>query len=325
MLLALVAVIVGLALLVWSADKFVIGASDTAAYFSVPPLLIGMLIVGFGTSAPEIVVSIIAAIQGNPGLALGNAYGSNITNIALILGVTALISPIAVQSQVLKRELPILIAVTFLTVVLLWNLMLARSDAAILLVVFALFMGWSIWAGLKGRDDHLAVEMEEELQHHDRSLGRSIAWTLIGLLVLVISSRALVWGAVTIATEFGVSDLIIGLTVVAIGTSLPELASSVVAARRGEHDIAIGNVIGSNMFNTLVVVGIAGAIHPLPLAAEVLYRDVATMAVLTVALLLLGYGFRGRPGHINRIEGGFLVAAYLGYTTYLVLGAMGLA
>jgi len=323
MLVALCAVVVGLALLVWSADKFVVGASDTAAYFDVPPLLIGMLIVGFGTSAPEIVVSIIAAIQGNPGLALGNAYGSNITNIALILGVTALISPIAVQSNILRRELPILIGATLLTIALIWNLMLARLDAVILLVAFALFMAWSIWNGLKEREDHLAVEMAGELSTHERSLAKSIFWTVTGLILLVISSRALVWGAVTIATEFGVSDLIIGLTVVAIGTSLPELASSVVAARRGEHDIAIGNVIGSNMFNTLVVVGLAGVIHPLPLEAELLYRDVATMTFLTLALMLLGYGFKGRRGRINRYEGGLLVSIYLGYTTYLILGALG--
>lgn len=323
MLLPIVALVLGLILLVWSADKFVVGASDTAAHFGMPPLLIGMIIVGFGTSAPEIVVSVLAAFQGNPGLALGNAYGSNITNIALILGVTALISPIAVQSQILKRELPILIGVTLLTAILLSNLMLARSDAAILLGVFGLFMAWSIWSGLKERGDHLGKEMEDELDSHHESIGMAVVWTVVGLILLVISSRMLVWGAVEIAQSLGVSDLVIGLTVVAIGTSLPELASSVMAARRGEHDIALGNVIGSNMFNTLVVVGLAGVIHPLSLEKDLLYRDVTTMTVMTIALVVLGYGFKGQ-GRINRLEGGLLLTSYFAYTTYLVLDSLGI-
>ncbi|QED26918.1 calcium/sodium antiporter [Microvenator marinus] len=323
MLLPIVALVLGLILLVWSADKFVVGASDTAAHFGMPPLLIGMIIVGFGTSAPEIVVSVLAAFQGNPGLALGNAYGSNITNIALILGVTALISPIAVQSQILKRELPILIGATLLTAILLSNLMLARSDAGILLGAFGLFMAWSIWSGLKERGDHLGKEMEDELDSHHESIGMAVVWTVVGLILLVISSRMLVWGAVEIAQSLGVSDLVIGLTVVAIGTSLPELASSVMAARRGEHDIALGNVIGSNMFNTLVVVGLAGVIHPLSLEKDLLYRDVTTMTVMTIALVVLGYGFKGQ-GRINRVEGGLLFTSYFVYTTYLVLDSLGI-
>lgn len=323
MLLPIVALVLGLILLVWSADKFVVGASDTAAHFGMPPLLIGMIIVGFGTSAPEIVVSVLAAFQGNPGLALGNAYGSNITNIALILGVTALISPIAVQSQILKRELPILIGATLLTAILLSNLMLARSDAGILLGAFGLFMAWSIWSGLKERGDHLGKEMEDELDSHHESIGMAVVWTVVGLILLVISSRLLVWGAVEIAQSLGVSDLVIGLTVVAIGTSLPELASSVMAARRGEHDIALGNVIGSNMFNTLVVVGLAGVIHPLSLEKDLLYRDVTTMTVMTIALVVLGYGFKGQ-GRINRVEGGLLFTSYFVYTTYLVLDSLGI-
>lgn len=323
MLLPIVALVLGLILLVWSADKFVVGASDTAAHFGMPPLLIGMIIVGFGTSAPEIVVSVLAAFQGNPGLALGNAYGSNITNIALILGVTALISPIAVKSQILKRELPILIGVTLLTAILLSNLMLARSDAAILLGVFGLFMAWSIWSGLKERGDHLGEEMEDELDSHHESIGMAVVWTVVGLILLVISSRMLVWGAVEIAQSLGVSDLVIGLTVVAVGTSLPELASSVMAARRGEHDIALGNVIGSNMFNTLVVVGLAGVIHPLSLEKDLLYRDVTTMTVMTIALVVLGYGFKGQ-GRINRVEGSLLLTSYFAYTTYLVLDSLGI-
>jgi cation:H+ antiporter len=317
LLLALLAIIIGLALLVWSADRFVEGSAVTARHLGMPPLLIGMVIIGFGTSAPEMVVSALASWQGNPGLALGNAYGSNITNIALILGLTALISPIAVHSSVVRKELPILIAVTVLTVLLLWDLDLSRQDAWILLAVFAGLMGWTIWQGLRQRSDALSGEMAEELEIHDMPLRRALLWVLVGLVVLVLSSRLLVWGAVEIALGLGVSDLIIGLTIVAVGTSLPELASSVIAARKGEHDLALGNIIGSNLFNTLVVVGIAGSIQPMVVPPEVLSRDMLVMGLLTLLLFVFSYGFRG-PGRLNRFEGLVLLLCYLGYTGYLV-------
>lgn len=317
MTLAVVAVVFGLVLLVWSADRFVEGASATAGYFGMPPLLIGMVIVGFGTSAPEMVVSALAASQGNPGIALGNAYGSNITNIALILGVTALISPIAVHSQILRKELPILMAVTLLAAWQVWDGGIDRCDAVVLLAVFGGLMAWTIWQGLRKKTDTLACEVERELDVHAMPIGRAVLRLVIGLVLLIASSRILVWGAVAIAHGLGVSDLIIGLTVVAIGTSLPELASSIIATRKGEHDIALGNVLGSNMFNTLAVVGIAGAIHPMTVGPEVFSRDILVMAVLTLSLFMVGYGFR-RPGRINRFEGGLLVATYVGYTAYLV-------
>lgn len=225
MLIALIAIIVGLALLVWSADRFVEGASATATHFGMPPLLIGMVIVGFGTSAPEMVVSLIASVQGNPGLALGNAYGSNITNIGLILGITALMGPIAVQSQIIRRELPVLLFITLLSAGLLWNLELSRLDAGVLMVVFAGLMGWSIYTGVRSRGDNLGVEMQVELENRSTSLRAGIVWTIVGLLFLIASSRLLVWGAVEVATSLGVPDLVIGLTIVAVGTSLPELAS----------------------------------------------------------------------------------------------------
>lgn len=320
MLLPVVAVIVGLLLLVWSADRFVEGAAATACYFGMPPLLIGMVIVGFGTSAPELVVSAISAVQGNPGIALGNAYGSNITNIALILGLTALLSPIAVHSQVLRKELPLLSLMTLLAASQLFDGQISRADALVLLLVFALLMGWTIWQGMKKKTDALATEMEQELVAHTMPLQRALLWLAIGLVLLIVSSRLLVWGAVAIAQQFGVSDLIIGLTVVAVGTSLPELASSLMAVRKGEHDIALGNVLGSNLFNTLAVVGIAGAIEPLAVGAEVLRRDVLVMALLTLSLFVFGYGFRGPgKGRINRCEGAGLLTVYLGYTAYLVL------
>jgi cation:H+ antiporter len=318
MLLPSLAILLGLGLLVWSADRFVDGASATASHFSVPPLLVGMVIVGFGTSAPEMVVSTIAASQGNPGLALGNAWGSNIVNIALILGVTALISPIVVHSLILRKELPILTAVTGLSAWLVWDLDISRLDAWILLFVFAVLMTWSIREGMRGSSDALGDETATEMQAHGMPLRRALLWLGVGLLVLIGSSRLLVWGAVTIAQSLGVSDLIIGLTVVAIGTSLPELASCVAAARKGEHDIALGNVLGSNLFNSLAVVGIAGAIAPIAVDPAVITRDLPVMAGLTLVLFAMGWGFRGRAGRINRVEAGLLVAAYLGYTGWLL-------
>lgn len=322
MTLAFISVVFGLALLVWSADRFVDGAASTARHFGMPPLLIGMVIVGFGTSAPEMVVSALAASQGNPGIALGNAYGSNITNIALILGLTALISPIAVHSQVLRKELPILTMVTALAAWQLWDGKITRFDALALLAVFSGLMAWTLWQGLKKKGDALGNEMEQALDIHVMPVRRALFWLMVGLALLIVSSRILVWGAVEIAHGFGVSDLIIGLTVVAVGTSLPELASSVIATRKGEHDIALGNVLGSNLFNTLAVVGIAGMIHPMAVGPEVFTRDILVMAALTVSLFVISYGFRG-PGRINRIEGAVLMACYLGYTAYLVSTVFG--
>lgn len=319
---AFLAIAFGLALLVWSADRFVEGAAATARHFGMPPLLIGMVIVGFGTSAPEMVVSALAASQGNPGIALGNAYGSNITNIALILGITALISPIAVHSQVLRKELPILTVITALAAWQLWDGEISRIDAFVLLGVFAGLMAWTIWQGMHKKADAFGSEMEKELAVDAMPIRRAIFWLVVGLVLLIVSSRILVWGAVEIAHGFGVSDLIIGLTIVAVGTSLPELASSVIAARKGEHDIALGNILGSNLFNTLAVVGIAGTIHPMAAGPEVFSRDILAMAVLTVSLFVFGYGFRG-PGRINRFEGGALLACYVGYSAYLISTVFG--
>ncbi|EPR36156.1 Na+/Ca+ antiporter, CaCA family [Alkalidesulfovibrio alkalitolerans DSM 16529] len=317
MIVALLSVAVGLALLVWSADRFVDGSAAVARHFGMPPLLIGMVVVGFGTSAPEMMVSALASWQGNPGIALGNAYGSNIANIALILGVSALISPIAVHSTVLRKELPILVAVTALTALLLLDGTLSRLDAQALLAVFAGLMAWTVRQGLVQRTDSLGAEMEQELAAPAMLLPRAVWRLSIGLALLIASSRVLVHGAVQIAQALGVGDLIIGLTIVAVGTSLPELASSVAAARKGEHDIALGNVLGSNLFNTLAVVGIAGAISPLAVPSEVLTRDVPVMGALTLSLFALGYGFGGRPGRINRFEGVLLLVCFFGYTVWL--------
>lgn len=321
MLIAITAIIAGLIVLVWSAGRFVEGASATAGHFGMPPLLIGMVVVGFGTSAPELAVSALAAVQDNPGLALGNAYGSNITNIALILGLTALISPIAVHSQIIRKELPILALVTALAAWLIWDKELSRFDAIVLISVFVALLGWSVVQGFRQSADPLAQEMSDELKRHpEEPLHRSVSSLVVGLILLIISSRLLVWGAVEIAEMFGVSDLIIGLTIVAVGTSLPELASSLIAARKGEHDLALGNILGSNLFNTLCVVGLAGIISPMAVAPEVLTRDIPVMAGLTLALFVLAYGFRG-SGQINRLEGAGLLSLFIAYTLYLVFTA----
>ncbi|MCS3455248.1 cation:H+ antiporter [Aeromonas sp. BIGb0405] len=317
MTLAFVALIAGLALLVWSADKFVDGAAATARYAGMPPLLIGMVIIGFGTSAPEMVVSALASMQGNPALALGNAYGSNITNIALILGLTALISPIAVSSQVVRKEIPILLGITLLTGALLFDGYLGRGDALILGVVFVVLLGWSIWTGIKSKGDALDADVNVEIDSEAMPLKKAIFWLIVGLVLLVGASRLLVWGAVTIAQAFGISDLVIGLTIVAVGTSLPELASSLMAIKKKEHDLALGNVLGSNLFNTLAVVGIAAGIAPLDVDPAVLTRDWSLMMGLTLLLLVMCLGRKGQ-GRINRVEGGILLCIFFGYTGWLL-------
>lgn len=317
MLLASIAIISGLLLLLWSAERFVEGAAMSARYFGMPPLLIGMVVVGFGTSAPEMVIAALAALQNNPGIAIGNAYGSNIMNIALILGITALIHPIPVKSLILRKELPILTMVTFLAAFQLWDGKISRMDALVLLMAFFILMGWSIRQGLQKKHDALGEETQESLSMKKITIGSAVFRVISGFLLMVVSSRLLVWGAVSIAQTFGISDLIIGLTIVAVGTSLPELASSIIASRKGEHDIALGNVLGSNLFNTLAVVGIAAMIKPIEVGQQVLSRDVSVMGALTVSLFVFGYGFRG-PGRINRFEGLLLLSVFLGYTVYLI-------
>jgi cation:H+ antiporter len=317
MLLPSLAILLGLVLLIWSADRFVDGASAVAQHFSMPPLLVGMLIVGFGTSAPELVVSVFAALDGSPALALGNAWGSNILNTSLILGVAAIILPIAVRSGILRKELPILMGATALTALLVWDGGLSRWDAWLLLTVFGVLIVWSIAAARGQGRDTLAVGMASGLSHSAMAPSRALTWLALGLLVLVVSSRLLVWGAVAIAQTLGVSDAVIGLTVVAIGTSLPELASCIAAARKGEDDIALGNVLGSSLFNTLAVVGLAAAIAPMDIETALLTRDLPVMAGLTVLLFAMGWGFRGH-GRINRLEGSLLVLAYFTYTAWLL-------
>jgi cation:H+ antiporter len=317
MTLYLFTCIVGLIVLVLSADRFVSGASSVAKHLGLSPLLIGMIIIGFGTSAPEMVVSAISSFQGNPGLAIGNAYGSNITNISLILGLTAFMTPVYIKSNVLRKELPILFAITILSILLIQDLYISRIDGLILGMVFIGLMSWSIREGLKNSRDSLSKEVRQELKESAMPFSKSIIVLLIGLVLLIVSSRMLVYGAVGIAKGLGVSDVIIGLTIVAIGTSLPELASSIIAARKGEPDMAIGNVIGSNLFNTLAVVAIAGIINPLKIDIIILHRDVTVMTILTALMFVFAYGFK-RKGRLARMEGGFLLLCYVVYTSFLI-------
>lgn len=318
MILPLIAVAAGLILLVWSAERFVDGAATTSGRLGLSPLLIGMLVIGFGTSAPELVVSALASGQGNPGLALGNAYGSNIANIGLILGLVALIAPLGVHSSVVCRELPILGMVTLLSALVMWGGVIGRVEGTLLLILLVTFMGFSVWRARREGGDPLAADTEESLQGLAMSLQAGLVWTGVGLVLLVVSSRILVWGAVAIAQNLGVSDLIIGLTVVAVGTSLPELASSISALRRNEHDLVLGNVVGSNLFNTLGVVGLAAVIHPIEVGSEVLLRDWGLMTVMTVMLAVFAMGWRGREGRINRLEGAALLAMFVGYTGWMI-------
>jgi len=322
MALPLLMIVFGLIVLVWSADLFVEGAAAIAKHLGLSPLLIGIVIIGFGTSAPELSVSALAALQGNPGIALGNGYGSNITNIALILGLTALISPITVKSGLIKKELPILFLATLLVYLNLADGELSRGDAIVELLAFAGAMLWLAKSDKQqGRPDSIEQDIEAELEEHAMSEFQAWIWLIAGIVLLMLSSRALVWGAVSIAQDLGVSDLIIGLTIVAVGTSLPELASSIAAARKGEHDLVVGNIIGSNLFNTLAVVGLAGYIQPMPIPHEVLARDWPVMAALTAALFVMGYGSNGK-GCINRPEGGVLLTVYAVYTLYLINTAL---
>ena len=315
MLLSILAVISGFAVLIWGADRFVYGAAATARNLGVSPLVIGLTIVGIGTSSPEILVSAIAAYNGNPALAVGNAIGSNITNIALVLGVTAMIVPLLVKSDTLKREYPIMFLVMMLALVLCLDGELSRIDGAILFTGLVIMIIWMVKLGLRKHEtDQLETEFEQEIPYI--TTANALFWLALGMILLLLSSKALVWGAVNIAHAFGISDLVIGLTIVAIGTSLPELAASVMSALKGEPDIALGNVIGSNMFNLLAVLGIPGLIAPHALDPEVLTRDFPFMIGFTIAMFIMAFGFK-ESGRINRFEGALLVMGYIGYMVVL--------
>jgi cation:H+ antiporter len=314
------AVVVGLALLVWGSERFVFGASATARNLGVSPLVIGLTIVGAGTSAPEALVSATAAFNGNPGLSIGNALGSNIANIGLVLGVTALVRGVLVRSKVFRLEFPVMFAVMGLAWLLLSDGSLDQRDGLILLLAFLMLLVLMLVIAIRARhSDPLHREFAREIPAHV-STAVALLWFIVGLAALLLGAQAIVWGAVSIARSFGVSDLLIGLTVVAVGTSLPELAASVTSILKNEPDIAVGNVIGSNMFNLLPVLALPGLIAPTLVPPEALQRDFPVMLTLSVALLVMAWGFRG-AGRIARWEGGVLVLAFISYQGLLYVSA----
>ena len=318
-----IALLVGLGLLAWSANQFVDGASSLAVRLGISPMIIGLTIVAFGTSAPEILVSATAALNGNPELALGNAIGSNIANIGLVIGITALIAPLTVQSQTLRREFPLMGLVMIFTLLLLFDQHLSHTDGVLLLVGVVVLMAVTIWLSKKTTPgDPLAEELSAEQTPGllDTASAAKPLWQLLsGLLVLLVASRMLVWGAVGFATHFGISDLVIGLTIVAVGTSLPELAASIVAVRKGADDIAIGNIIGSNMFNLLAVIGVAGTLAPTEIDRAMLVRDYPLMIMFSLALYLLARGSQGKPGRIGRLPAALLLALFVVYEVWLYI------
>ncbi|OOV86487.1 calcium/sodium antiporter [Oceanospirillum linum] len=311
---SIAALIIGLALLVWSADRFIAGAAATAKNLGMSPMLIGMTIVSIGTSAPEILVSAIAAIGGNPGLAVGNALGSNIANIGLVLGITALIAPLPINMKLMRKEIPLLLGITLLAGAVMIDGQITLVDSLILVAALVLSLLWLF----KGDSDSMA-DQEEEIP--DMPQGKAIFWLLLGLALLIGSSRMLVWGAINIATSFGISDVIIGLTIVAIGTSLPELAASVASALKRHHEIALGNVVGSNIFNLLAVLPVPGFFATVVIDPDVMGRDYLTMAGLTLLVAALIVIMR-KKGKLNRLEGGILSLIYIGYLYTVYLAAI---
>lgn len=315
MFLPILSFILGLVLLIWSAGRFVVGASALAKYCGLSSFLIGMIVVGFGTSAPELAVSLFAALGGSLELALGNAYGSNIGNIALILGFTAIIFPIVIPKSAIRMDIPLLLLATAISFVLLFfNKDVSRLDGILLVLLFAVIIALQIWQGISNKAEN------SDNETGSKNLLSSLFWLVLGLGILVGSSKLLVFGATEIAKALGVSDLLIGLTVVAIGTSLPELASSVIAAKKGDTALALGNIVGSNIFNSLIVVGISAIISPMNVDSLILQRDLPVTAFLTLLLLLFGIHLKNEP-KIGRVKGIFLFLFYIVYTVYLFCSA----
>lgn len=324
LLLATLAIIGGFIGLVWSADRFVAGAASLANNFGISKLVIGLTIVSMGTSAPEILVSVNASLSDAGDLAIGNALGSNLANIGLVLAITALIAPLPIQRHLLTQETPILLGVTALAGIFLWDAHLARWEGltlALMLIPLFYFL-------IKVKSAHPSEE-EEDPEIPDMTKAMAIVWFIGGLALLVVSSDWLVWGAKSVATHFGVSPLIIGLTVVAVGTSLPELAASVMSALKGHSDIALGNIVGSNIFNLLAVMSLPGIINPLTLESAVFARDYLAMGGMTAFLclaLFVDYRLRRRNGatvgHLGRRIATLLLLSYFAYYVILLQGTM---
>jgi len=311
-------VFAGLILLIWGADRFVHGAAATARNLGVAPLMIGLTIVSFATSAPEILVSVVAAGRGQADLAIGNAVGSNIANIGLVLGAVALFRPIELKSATLRREMPALLAVSLLTVALFLDSYLARIDGFVLLTGLVIVIIWLVRLGIRSSStDPLQTDFEAEIPQ-DTSMKWAIIWLIVGIVALLYGADFLVDGAINIARAIGVSEMVIGITLVALATSLPELAVSLVSAIKGEFGIAIGNIVGSNIFNLLAVIGVAAVIQPSVMPPSMLSLHLFVMVAFTLVLFAMTYEYDGR-GVITRYEGFALLAAFLAYDTYVVL------
>ncbi len=311
----LLLMVVGFAALIWSADKFLSGAAATATNLGVSNIVIGLTVVSLGTSAPEIVVALIAALEDNAVLAIGNAIGSNIANIGLVLGITAIIAPLPFSQNVLRRELPWLLGATVLAIVLIFDRELNLLDGLILLTGLAYIL-WQLLRSEKDTDpaeSALASELEE-LPKMKQSV--ALFWLVIGLTVLLAAAQILVYAATEIALALGISSMIIGLTIVAIGTSLPELAATVGSAMKGQPDIAIGNIVGSNILNILAVLAVPGMISATTLDFSALWRDSGMMLALTLMLALFAYGLNSRAV-ITRFEGIVMLLAWIGYNLLL--------
>jgi cation:H+ antiporter len=317
MLANLLLVIAGLVLLIWGADRFVHGAAAAARNLGVPPLMIGLTVVAFATSAPEILVSVVAALQGEPGLAFGNAIGSNIVNIGLVLGMTAMIRPIRLESATLRREMPALLAVSLLTVSLFLDTFLSRIDGIVMLTGLVIVMVWLARLGMRSAaNDPIAMDYEAEIPS-DVSMKMAFVWLIVGLGTLLIGAELLVDGAIGIAKMLGVSEVVIGITIVAFGTSLPELAVSLASALKGEYGLAIGNIVGSNIFNLLAVIGVAATIEPAALAPSVLSLHIFVMVAFTLVLFAMTYDYDGKA-QLSRLEGLALFIAFVAYDGYVV-------
>lgn len=319
-LLAWLAVVGGLIVLVWSADRFVDGSAAFANNFGVPKLIIGLTIVSLGTSAPEILVAINAALSGVGSLAIGNALGSNLANIGMVLGITALIAPLPAQGHLLRKELPILLLVTFAAGFVLWDLTVSLIEGISLLVLLFPLM---YFMATYHQHELSPAEIEGEEEIPEMSSGRALFWFLLGLGLLIASSNLLVWGAQLIAIDFGISPLVIGLTLIAVGTSLPELAATVMSALRQQHDIAIGNIIGSNIFNIMAVIGAPALITELNIEAPALSRDYVAMLGMTLVFALViwvSYQVRNKTNaRLGRATGLLFLALYGGYYYWLSL------
>jgi len=311
-------VVAGLVLLIWGADRFVHGAAATARNLGVAPLLIGLTVVAFATSSPEILVSIVASLRGDPGLAFGNAIGSNIVNIGLVLGCVAIIRPIELRSATLRREMPALLAVSLLTVSLFLDSNLSRIDGIVMLTGLVIVMMWLVRLGMRSApSDPIKMDYEAEIPQ-DVTMRLAIIWLLVGVVSLLGGAHLLVDGSIEIARFLGVSDVVIGILLVAFGTSLPELAVSLVSALKGEYGLAIGNIVGSNIFNLLAVIGIAATIAPSAMAPSVLSLHIFVMVAFTLVLFAMTYDYDGKS-ELSRIEGVALLSAFIAYDTYVVL------